>query len=117
MGAEPSRCADVDDEEDGELALLEVALDVGRSQSGGDIPVDAPDVITRLVLADFGEFDTAATERAGVFPCDDVTDEVPSGDLDPAHLAHDLLRRHGTGTRSKMRRSSSSAVTPSASAR
>ena len=82
----------VDHEQHGELALLEVALHVGRAEPGGDVPVDGADVVARLVLAHLGELDPAAAERAGVLAGHDVAHEVAGGDLDPPHLARDLLR-------------------------
>ena len=104
-------------EEHGELALLEIALDVGRAEAGGDVPVDGADVVAGLVLAHFGELDPAAAERAGVLAGHDVAHEVAGGDLQPPHLARDLLRTHGTGTASRIRRTTSSGPMPSASAR
>ena len=115
--AEPAGGAPVHHEQHGELALLEVALDEGRAEPGGDVPVDGADVVAGLVLAHLGELHAAAAERARVFARDDVPHEVAGGDLEPPDLARDFLGRHGTGTASKIRRSSSSGPMPSASAR
>ena len=115
--AEPARRAQVHHEEHRQLALLEIALDVRGAQARGHVPVDGAHVVARLILADLRELDPAATERAGVFAGDDVAHQVAGGDLDPPDLARGLLGRHGTGTASKIRRSSASGPTPSASAR
>ncbi len=115
--AEARRGAQIGHEEHGQLALLEVALDVGRAQPSGDVPVDGADVVAGLVLAHFGELHAAAAECAGVLAGHDVAHEVAGGDLESPHLARDFLRTHGTGTASRMRRTTASAPMPSASAR
>jgi hypothetical protein len=109
--------AGVHHEEHRKLTLLEVPFDVGRSQTSGDVPVNGPDVVPRLVLADLGELHPPAPERAGVLACNDVAHEVAGGDLEPPDLSHDLVGAHGTGTLSKIRCNSASDPTPSASAR
>ena len=117
QAAEPARGAEVHQEHHRELALLEVALDVGAPEPRGDVPVDGADVVARLILAHLGELHPAAPERARVLARHDVPDEVAGGDLDPPDLAGNLVRRHGTGTASKIRPSSASGPIPSASAR
>ncbi len=100
-----------------QLPLFEIALYVRGAEPGGDIPVDGPHVITRLVLPHLGELHATSPERARVFSRHDVPHEVARGDLDSPHLARDFVGGHGTGTASKIRPSSASGPTPSASAR
>src|SRR5579864_3690392 len=93
--AEGAGRAVVHGEKDGELALLEEALDVGRAQARGDVPVDHADVVARLVLAYLGELHAAAPEGARVFAGDDVADQMSGRDLDPPDLGGDFLGTHG----------------------
>src|SRR5262249_23187064 len=105
------------DEQDRELALLEIPLDVRGPQARGDVPIDGAHVVARLVLAHLGELDPAAAKGARVFPRHDVAHQVAGGDLDPPDLARGLLGRHGPGAASKMRWSRASGPMFSASAR
>src|SRR6266850_1731966 len=60
FGPELPRAGEVDQEDDGQLALLHVFLDVRVAHARGDVPVDAADVVTELVFAHFGELHPAA---------------------------------------------------------
>src|SRR2546422_3151483 len=64
--AEPSARGHVDGEVDVELALLAVLLYVGDAHPRGDVPVDGPDIVSRLVLAHLLEVEAQATENAAV---------------------------------------------------
>src|SRR5262249_21773797 len=66
-GAEVVAAATVGDEQDGQLALLDEALDEGVAHAGGDVPVDGADVVAGLVFADLLESDAGALEDAVVF--------------------------------------------------
>src|SRR5580704_13408268 len=112
--AEGIGTAAVDQEDDGELPLLDVAPHVGRGRPRGDRPVDRPDVVAELVLAHVGELDATALEDAPVLSGEYVADESPEAQLQPADVVDDLA--HGTRSVSRMRVMTSSAVTRSASA-
>jgi hypothetical protein len=79
---EPSARGDVDRDVDVELALLAVFLDVRRVHPGGDIPVDGPDVVAGLVLADLFEIQPGATEDAAIGAHERFVGEDPRLDLD-----------------------------------
>ena len=63
-GAEVDRRAQVEQEPGRDLAVLEVLADVRRVHAGGDVPVDVPDVVAVLVLAQVREVDAVAAEQA-----------------------------------------------------
>jgi hypothetical protein len=115
--AEAGGGAQIGHEEHRQLPLFEVALHVGGAQPRGDVPVDGPDVVARLILPHLGELDPAAPERAPVLAGHDVPHEVAGHDLQPPNLTRGFLRTHGTGTASRIRRTTASGPIPSASAR
>ena len=89
---EPRARADVDREEDVELALLAEFLDVGNVHPGGDVPVDRADIVSRLVLADLLEIESGAPEDAAIRANERLVREDARLDLDLFHDAKDLGR-------------------------
>src|SRR5690606_25585846 len=80
-GPEEFRSADIDHEHHGQLPFLLENLDKGFVVAGGDIPVDAPDVIPILVLPDLTEGHAPALEGGMVLPPKDVVRKTPGLDL------------------------------------
>jgi hypothetical protein len=74
---EQARGGGVDEQDDGELALLDEPLDEGLAGSGGDVPVDVADIVARLVLADLGELDALAEEGGVVLAREQIVDAAP----------------------------------------
>ncbi len=64
--------ADVDQEHDRELSFLFENLDIGMTITGGDVPVDTPDVVAELVFPDFGKGHTPAFESTVVLSGKDI---------------------------------------------
>ena len=89
-GAEVHRGAEVEQEPRGDLAILVVLADVRRVHPGGDVPVDVPDVVAGLVLAQRGEVDAVAVEQAPVVALKQAIQ--PADDL-PVEALEDALRR------------------------
>ncbi len=90
------RCAEVDGgaqvkQEPGcDLAILDVLADVGRVHPGGHAPVDVPDVVAVLVLAQVREVHAVAEEQAPVVALEQAIE--PADDL-PVEALEDALRR------------------------
>ena len=121
--AEVLGARDVDEQEDRQVALLDELLDVRDADAGRDVPVDGADVVAGRVLAHLGELHAAALEDRVVLAPEPRVDEAVGPDLD----AVDLLERsrggawgcagpQGTSTRSRIRATTWSLVTFSASA-
>ncbi len=87
---EVDRGAEVEQEPRRDLAVLEVLADVGRVHPRGDAPVDVPDVVTVLVLAQVGEVDPVAPEQAPVVALEQAVE--PADDL-PVEALEDAFRR------------------------
>ena len=87
---EVDRRAQVEQEPGGDLAILVVLADVRRVHPGGDVPVDVPDVVAGLVLAQVGEVDAVAVEQAPVVALEQAVQ--PADDL-PVEPLEDALRR------------------------
>src|SRR5207244_12536853 len=109
------------------LRLLPILRVVGRPHPRRDVPVDAADVVARLVLADLLEVEAGAAEDAPVRPKERLVGEDACLDLDLLHHAEDLGwdralggdeigHAQGTGTRSRTCAMTLSGVTSSASA-
>src|SRR5262249_12726028 len=94
LGAELAGAREVDEEEDRQLALLDVFLDVRVAHARGDVPVDGADVVAELVLADFGELHPAPLEYGVVFPGHRLVDQAVGADLDPPDLPEYLRGQH-----------------------
>ena len=90
--AEPRRGRAVDRKEDVQLAVLAELLDVRRAHASGDVPVDAADVVTGLVLADLLELEAGAAEDAAVRAEQRFVGEDACLDLDLTDPAHDARR-------------------------
>ena len=89
-GPEVDRRAQVEQEPRGDLAILEVLADVRRVHPGGDVPVDVPDVVAVLVLAQVREVHAVAVEQAPVVALEQPVE--PADDL-PVEALEDALRR------------------------
>ena len=90
-GAEALAAGDVDEEEDGELALLAKAFDVGLAHAGGDVPIDGADVVAGLVGAGLVELDAAALEDGVVVAAEAFVEQTPGEDADPPHFLHQFF--------------------------
>src|SRR6266436_5977748 len=136
---ESLRAREIDHQHHRQLALLDVALDEGPAHSGGNVPVDRPDLVARQILSYFRELHSLALEYRAVLPGENGVDKSACPQLDQLYLAQDLGRHshrllgspfwrlflaparsenadHGTGIASRMRPTISSLVTSSASA-
>ena len=94
FGAELTRAGEVDQEEDGQLALFDVLLDVGMTCAGGHVPVDGADVVAELVFAHLGELHPAALEDGVVLAGQRLVHQPVGADLDPPHLPENLRGQH-----------------------
>jgi hypothetical protein len=117
-GAAPERerAGEVDRHDDRQLALLVESLDEGAADAGGDVPIDGADVIARYVLAHLGELQAVSAEGAPVGAREDLLDRPPAPDRETADLREELGGDHGTSTRARILRVTSSTGTASASA-
>ncbi len=88
--AEVDRGAQVEQEPGRDLAILDVLADVGRVHPRGDVPVDVPDVVAVLVLAQVREVHAVAVEQAPVVALEQAIE--PADDL-PVEALEDALRR------------------------
>ena len=91
-GAQRARGAQIDDEDDGELALLPVSLDERAAGPRRRVPVDGADVVAGLVLADLVEIHAAAPEAGAHAAVERVVAETARADLDAVRLLRDALR-------------------------
>src|SRR5205085_3627732 len=80
----------VHEEQDGQLALLDVPLEERLAHAGGDVPVDGPDVVAGLVGADVGEGQAGALEGAVVLAAEQVLDGPAGAEVQAADLADDV---------------------------
>src|SRR5262249_40084192 len=92
--AELAAAAAVEQQQHGQLALLDEALDERVAHAGGDVPVDGADVVAGLVLADLLEGDAGALEDAAVLAAEQVFDGAAGPQLEAADLADDFAREH-----------------------
>jgi hypothetical protein len=67
-----------------------VLANVGRIHASGDVPVDVPDVVAGLVLAERRQVDAGAVEQRPVVALEDAVE--PADDL-PVEPLEDSLRR------------------------
>ena len=88
LRAEVDRRAEVQEEPRGDLAVLVVLADVGRLQARGDVPVDVPDVVVILVLAQVREVEAEAAEQRPVVA---VQEPVETADHRPLEPLQDQL--------------------------
>ena len=102
--AEVGRGADIDHEQDGLLALLDVAAHERRAQARGGLPVDAAHVVAGCVWADLGEFEAAAAEGAAVFAGELVAQDAAGAEFDLTHAAAQLFAFERTGRRRQRRK-------------
>ena len=89
-GAEGLGAGDVDEEEDGEAALLGEALGLRGAGAGGDVPVDGADVVAGVVFADLLELEALAVERRAPVARQPLVHEAVGEDADGADLPHEL---------------------------
>src|SRR5262249_36741230 len=92
--AEALAAADIDDEQQRQLALLDEALDERMAHAGGDVPVDAADIVARLVLAHLFECYAAPLEDAAIGPAEQILDGPAGPQLQSPHLAAKIAREH-----------------------
>src|SRR5207253_9303287 len=93
-GAELVAAAAVDEEHDGQLALLDEALDEGVAHAGGDVPVDGADVVAGLIGADLLEGHARALENAVILTAEQVLDGMTRPELQVSDLAEHLAGEH-----------------------
>src|SRR6185503_16032408 len=86
-GPEPRRGGDVDRQEDVELAVLPELLDVRRAHPRRDVPIDAADVVTWLVLAHLFELEPGPAEDASIGSKERLVGADARLDLDLADAA------------------------------
>ena len=86
VGAEAIAAADVDEQHDGEFALLLEHLDIGVRQAGGDVPVDVAQVVGILVFAHLAEGHATPFEGGVVLAAEHLLRQSPRLDLNLAYL-------------------------------
>ena len=87
---EIARGADIDEQQDGQFALLGEFFDERPSGAGGDVPVDGPHFVAGDVFAHFVEIHAAAFEDGVVFAGQRVVDQAAGADFDLPHLLQDV---------------------------
>ena len=124
-GTELLRAGEIHGEHDGELALLDVPLDVRAAHAGSDVPVDGAHLVAGLVLAHLGELHSLPLEHGAVLADEKRVDEAARAQLEQLDLPENLpgwsagFRRrldHGVLIASSTRATIASLVTSSASA-
>src|SRR5437667_10473738 len=65
-GTERHRGGQVDQEPGGEFAFFQVLADEKPVHARGDVPVDAADLVPRLILSHLSQIKTGPVEHAGV---------------------------------------------------
>ena len=94
--AEPHRRRPVEQQPGRELAILGVLPDERRVHPRGDVPVDVPDVVAGLVLAEVEEVRADPAERRAVVPLEQA---VEAADHLPLEAAEEPLGRLGARVR------------------
>ena len=87
---EVDRRAEVEQEPGGDLTVLVVLADVRRVHPRRDAPVDVPDVVAVLVLAQVREVDAVAAEQRAVVTLKQAVE--PADDL-PVEALEEAFRR------------------------
>ena len=95
-GAEALTRRDIDDEHDGQFALLDVALDERVAGSRGDVPVDRPHIVAGLVFADLLERQPRPLERGVILAAQERLHEPPGTEVEPADLPEHIGGKHET---------------------
>ena len=80
--AELQRGRILEEDQHGDLALLDELLAVGFAEAGGDVPVDVAHVVAELVLHDLVELHATAAEGGAVFAAQHRLDRVPDPPLE-----------------------------------
>ena len=96
-GPEGHRRRDVEHEPRGQGTLGDVDPDVRDRRPGGDVPVDPPDVVARLVGTDLGELGATAEVVRPVLAGHEAADPPPDGHVERAQ------ERLGRGARPGLR--------------
>ena len=102
MGAKQSRAADVHHQHQRQFAFLDELLYERMVHPRRDVPIDGPDIISRLVLAHLVEVHPLALKDAMVLPGQRLAHQPVSPNLDLPDLFEDLAGNHGTGNSSKI---------------
>ena len=89
-GAGELGCGDVDDEDDGEVAVFAVAADEGFAGAGVGVPVECADIVAGDVGAEFIELEAAAAEDGVVLAEEEGVDEAAGAQLDGADAGEEL---------------------------
>jgi len=82
--------ADIDGEDDGEVAVFAVATDGGLAGAGVGLPIDRADIIAGNVGAELIEFDAASAEDGMVLTEEEAVDETAGADFDGADAIEQL---------------------------
>ena len=101
MRADVLRGGGVDHEEQRHLALLHEFLDVGDTGAGGDIPVDAADVVAGGVGPDLVEVHAPPLEDRVVLAGEDILHQPRRAQLDSADVLEPLAGDHRRGASSR----------------
>jgi hypothetical protein len=83
-GAEGERRGIFEDEQQGDLALLDEFLAVGFAEARGDVPIDVAHVVAELVFDDLIKLHAAAAEGGAVFATEDVFHRMTHAPLELA---------------------------------
>ena len=90
-----ARARAVHQQQHGELALLDVALDEETAHARGDVPVDGAHLVARLVFAHLGELHSLPLEHRVVLAGEAGVHQAARAQLDALDLAQDLGRDAG----------------------
>jgi hypothetical protein len=91
--AEVHRCRHVEQEPRGDLAVLVVLPHVGRPEARRHVPVDVPDVVVILVLAQVRQVEPGAAKQGPVVALQEPIEAPDHGPLEPAQQLFRMARR------------------------
>src|SRR6185369_16711938 len=93
---EQARATQIDNEHEGQLALLHEFFDERVVHAGGHIPIDGAHLIPGLILAHLLKVHPLAFEDAMILASEAFADQAIGAQLDLADFLKDLARNHGS---------------------
>ena len=93
--AEPLARGNIDEQHERQFAFFDISLDIRGAHAGRHVPVDAANVVTGRVFADFVERQTRALEGGMILAAEQCLHGALGPQLQAANLTHDVGRKHG----------------------
>ena len=82
-GAELQARGILEDQQEGDFALLDELLSVGLAEARRDVPVDVPNVVAELVLDDLVELHAASAEGRAILAAEHILHSMAHAPLHP----------------------------------